>query len=201
MLSVCIGSQADEAWHSDAAAVHGDGVFSVRSKVYVSPKLWYLRVHVIEAQDVEGEDRSQPPPAVFVKGVVGKTKIFPNRTANPVWNEDLLFVVAEPFEDVLVVTIESKVAPTRDEVVGRMSVSMNALERRMDHRLVHSRWFNLDRFGMGEYMEGKGPKFSTRIHLRGCLEGGYHVLDESTLYISDQRPTTRQLWKQPIGIL
>ncbi|XP_047967723.1 FT-interacting protein 1-like [Salvia hispanica] len=209
MLAVWIGSQADEAfpeaWHSDAAAVHGDGVFSVRSKVYVSPKLWYLRVHVIEAQDVEGEDRSQPPPAVFVKGVVGnqvgKTKIFPNRTANPVWNEDLLFVVAEPFEDVLIVTVESKVAPTRDEVVGRMSVSMNALERRMDHRPVHSRWFNLDRFGMGDYMEGKGPKFSTRIHLRACLEGGYHVLDESTLYISDQRPTTRQLWKQPIGIL
>ncbi|KAL1569354.1 FT-interacting protein 1 [Salvia divinorum] len=212
MLAVWIGSQADEAfpeaWHSDAAAVHGDGVFSVRSKVYVSPKLWYLRVHVIEAQDVEGEDRSQPPPAVFVKGMVGnqvsKSKICPNRTANPAWNEDLLFVIAEPFEDVLVVTVESKVAPTRDEVVGRMSISMNALERRMDHRPVHSRWFNLDRFGMGDYVEGerrKGPKFSTRIHLRACLEGGYHVLDESTLYISDQRPTTRQLWKQPIGIL
>ncbi|KAL9324956.1 hypothetical protein ACSQ67_005601 [Phaseolus vulgaris] len=44
-------------------------------------------------------------------------------------------------------------------------------------------------------------KFSSRIHLRICLEGGYHVLDESTLYSSDQRPTARQLWKQPIGVL
>ncbi|CAH2050912.1 unnamed protein product [Thlaspi arvense] len=39
------------------------------------------------------------------------------------------------------------------------------------------------------------------IHLRVCLEGGYHVMDESTLYISDPRPTARQLWKQPVGIL
>ncbi len=47
----------------------------------------------------------------------------------------------------------------------------------------------------------KELKFSSRIHLRVCLEGGYHVLDESTMYISDQRPTARQLWKQPVGIL
>ncbi|XP_057768849.1 FT-interacting protein 1-like isoform X1 [Salvia miltiorrhiza] len=198
MLAVWIGSQADEAfpeaWHSDAAAVHGDGVFSVRSKVYVSPKLWYLRVNVIEAQDVEAAEAAP----VFVKGQVGnqvcKTKLFPNRTANPVWNEDLLFVIAEPFEEALVLTVESKVGPTRDEVVGRMSIPMHVLERRMDHRPVHSRWFNLDRLGTER-------KFSTRVHLRACLEGGYHVLDESTLYISDQRPTARQLWKQPIGIV
>ena len=39
--AVWLGTQADEAfpdaWHS----VQGEGVQSVRSKVYVSPKLWY----------------------------------------------------------------------------------------------------------------------------------------------------------------
>lgn len=85
MLAVWMGTQADEAfpesWNSDAAAVYGDGVFNIRSKVYVSPKLWYLRVNVIEAQDVLPNDRSRLP-EVFVKAQVGnqvlKTKVLLN---------------------------------------------------------------------------------------------------------------------------
>ncbi|CAA2974437.1 FT-interacting 1 [Olea europaea subsp. europaea] len=210
MLAVWMGTQADEAfpeaWHSDAASVHGEGVFSVRSKVYVSPKLWYLRVNVIEAQDVECQDKSQLP-QVFVKAQLGnqmlKTKLCPTLTTNPFWNEDLIFVVAEPFEEQLVLTVENKVSPLKDDLVGRLSLPLHIFERRLDHRPVHSRWFDLEKFGFG-VLEGdrrKELKFSTKIHLRACLEGGYHVLDESTMYISDQRPTARQLWKQPIGIL
>ncbi|KAK2994055.1 hypothetical protein RJ640_010684 [Escallonia rubra] len=210
MVAVWMGTQADEAfpeaWHSDAATVHGEGVYSVRSKVYVSPKLWYLRVNVIEAQDIESQDKSQLP-QVFLKAQVGnqilKTKTCPTRTPNPFWNEDLIFVVAEPFEEQLVLTVENKVSPSKDELVGRTSLPLNIFERRLDHRAVHSRWFNLEKFGFG-VLEGdrrQELKFSTRVHLRACLEGAYHVLDESTMYISDQRPTARQLWKQPIGIL
>ncbi|XP_031259446.1 FT-interacting protein 1-like [Pistacia vera] len=210
MLAVWMGTQADEAfpeaWHSDAATVHGEGVFNTRSKVYVSPKLWYLRVNVIEAQDVEPHDRSQLPQA-FVKAQLGnqilKTKLCPTRTTNPLWNEDLIFVAAEPFEEELVLTIENKVTPAKDEIMGKIRIPLNKFERRLDHRPVHSKWFNLEKFGFG-VMEGDKRhelKFSSRIHLRACLEGAYHVLDESTMYISDQRPTARQLWKQPIGIL
>ncbi|KAM1332900.1 hypothetical protein ACFX13_009016 [Malus domestica] len=210
MLAVWMGTQADEAfpeaWHSDAASVHGEGVFSIRSKVYVSPKLWYLRVNVIEAQDVEPHDRSQPPQA-FVKAHVGnqtlKTKVSPTRTANPMWNEDLVFVAAEPFEEQLVLTVENKVSAAKDEHVGKINLPLTIFERRLDHRPVHSRWFNLEKFGFGALEGDKrhDHKFSTRVHLRVCLEGAYHVLDESTLYISDVRPTARQLWKHPIGIL
>ncbi|KAI5671522.1 hypothetical protein M9H77_11886 [Catharanthus roseus] len=210
MLAVWMGTQADEAfpesWHSDAASVQGEGVYSVRSKVYVSPKLWYLRVNIIEAQDVESQDKSQLP-QVFVKAQVGnqilKTKLSPTKTTNPFWNEDLIFVAAEPFEEQLVLTVENKASASKDELVGRISLPLHIFERRLDHRAVHSRWFNLERFGFG-VIEGerrKELKFSTRIHIRACLEGAYHVLDESTMYISDQRPTARQLWKQPIGIL
>lgn len=210
MLAVWMGTQADEAfpeaWHSDAAPVHGEGVYNIRSKVYVSPKLWYLRVNVIEAQDVEPHDNSQAPLS-FVKVHVGnqilKTKTCPTRTANPFWNEDLLFVVAEPFEEQLVLTVENKVSPSKDDVMGRIKLPLTIFERRLDHRPVHSRWFNLEKFGFG-VLEGdkrKELKFSSRVHLRVCLEGAYHVLDESTMYISDQRPTARQLWKDPVGIL
>lgn len=210
MLAVWMGTQADEAfpeaWHADAATVHGEGVYSVRSKVYVSPKLWYLRVNVIEAQDVESQDKTQLP-QVLVKAQVGnqilKTKTCPTRTSNPFWNEDLIFVAAEPFEEQLALTVENKVSASKDELVGRINLPLNIFEKRLDHRPVHTRWFNLEKFGFG-VLEGdrrKELKFSTRVHLRACLEGAYHVLDESTMYISDQRPTARQLWKQPIGIL
>ncbi|OMO55211.1 C2 calcium-dependent membrane targeting [Corchorus olitorius] len=210
MLAVWMGTQADEAfpeaWHTDAASVQGEGVFNIRSKVYVSPKLWYLRVNVIEAQDVEPHDRSQLPQA-FVKAQVGnqilKTKLCTQKTINPMWNEDLIFVAAEPFEEQLYLTVENKVTSAKDEVMGRLILPLHIFERRLDHRAVHSKWFNLEKFGFGALEGDKRHelKFSSRIHLGVCLEGAYHVLDESTMYISDQRPTARQLWKNPIGIL
>ncbi|CAL9111741.1 unnamed protein product, partial [Musa textilis] len=210
MLAVWMGTQADEAfpdaWHSDAATVHGEGVSNIRSKVYVSPKLWYLRVNVIEAQDVQPNDGSRPP-EVFVKAQVGnqvlKTRVCPTRTMSPMWNEDLIFVAAEPFEEHLVLTVEDRVHHTKDDLLGRIVLPLTLFEKRLDHRPVHSRWFNMERFGFG-VLEGdrrKELKFSSRIHLRVCLEGAYHVMDESTMYISDTRPTARQLWKQPIGVL
>ncbi|CAN6847225.1 unnamed protein product [Brassica oleracea] len=51
-----MGTQADEvfpeAWHSDSITVSGDNVVITRSKVYLSQRLRYLRVNVIEAQDL-----------------------------------------------------------------------------------------------------------------------------------------------------
>ncbi|KMT15363.1 hypothetical protein BVRB_3g060680 [Beta vulgaris subsp. vulgaris] len=210
MVAVWMGTQADEAfpeaWHTDAASVvSGEGVYNIRSKVYVSPKLWYLRVNVIEAQDVEPHDKTQLP-QVYIKAQLGsqilKTKLCPVKTTNPMWNEDLIFVAAEPFEEMLVLEVVNK-ASSKDELVGKISLPLSIFERRLDHKAVHSRWFNLERFGFGA-LEGDRRnelKFSTRIHMRVCFEGGYHVLDESTMYISDTRPTARQLWKQPMGIL
>ncbi|KAI8564660.1 hypothetical protein RHMOL_Rhmol03G0198500 [Rhododendron molle] len=210
MVAVWMGTQADEAfpdsWHADAAFVQGEGVSSIRSKVYISPKLWYLRVNVIEAQDVVPNDKSRMP-EVFVKAQVGnqvlKTKICPTPTMNPLWNEDLVFVAAEPFEEQLVLTVEDRVHPSKDDVLGMISLPLHIFEKRLDHRPVHSSWFNLERFGFGvlEADRRKEFKFSSRMHIRACLEGGYHVLDESTMYISDQRPTTQQLWKQSVGLL
>nr|AVW83071.1 FT-interacting protein 1 [Dendrobium hybrid cultivar] len=213
MLAVWIGTQADEAfpdaWHSDASSVQGEGVQSVRSKAYVSPKLWYLRVNVIEAQDVQPQARGRAP-EVFVKAQVGnqilKTSVAaPTPTLSPRWNEDLVFVVAEPFEEQLVLTVENKVTPAKDEVMGRLISPLRLFDKRLDHRpFVQSRWFDLEKFGFGAAIEGETRRelrFASRIHLRVCLEGGYHVMDESTLYISDVKPTARQLWKSPVGIL
>ncbi|XP_010504727.1 PREDICTED: FT-interacting protein 1-like [Camelina sativa] len=208
MLAVWFGTQADEAfpeaWHSDAATVSGsDALANIRSKVYLSPKLWYLRVNVIEAQDLIPGDKGRYP-EVYVKAIMGnqalRTRVSQSRTINPMWNEDLMFVAAEPFEEPLILSVEDRVAPNKDEVLGRCAIPLQFLDRRFDHRPVNSRWYNLEKHIMVDG-EKKETKFASRIHMRICLEGGYHVLDESTHYSSDLRPTAKQLWKPNIGVL
>ncbi len=58
MVAIWWGTQADEAfpeaWQSDTGA---HALF--RSKVYLSPKLWYLRVNIIEAQDLTANDKGR----------------------------------------------------------------------------------------------------------------------------------------------
>ncbi|AAG29698.1 putative C2 domain, phosphoribosyltransferase, C2 domain superfamily [Arabidopsis thaliana] len=209
MLAVWFGTQADEAfpeaWHSDAATVSGtDALANIRSKVYLSPKLWYLRVNVIEAQDLIPSDKGRYP-EVFVKVIMGnqalRTRVSQSRSINPMWNEDLMFVVAEPFEEPLILSVEDRVAPNKDEVLGRCAVPLQYLDKRFDYRPVNSRWFNLEKHVIMEGGEKKEIKFASKIHMRICLEGGYHVLDESTHYSSDLRPTAKQLWKPNIGVL
>ncbi|KAI7983933.1 FT-interacting protein 3 [Camellia lanceoleosa] len=218
MAAIWFGTQADEffaeAWHSKAANVHFDGLSSIKSKVYLSPKLWYLRVSVIEAQDIVlGEKGSSLMryPELSAKVQVGnqvlRTRIIspttPNNRSfsNPFWKEDLMFVVAEPFEDYLLVSIEDRIAPNTDEVVGRVLLPVTSIERRLDDKPVNSRWFNLDIHSNNLGESKLAGRFGSRIHLKASFDGGYHVLDESTMYSSDLRPTAKQLWKAHIGVL
>ncbi|XP_052210219.1 FT-interacting protein 3 [Diospyros lotus] len=209
MLAVWVGTQADEAfpdaWHSDAADSLAAASTFIRSKVYHAPRLWYVRVNVVEAQDLVPTEKSRFP-EVYVKAQIGsnqamRTKVVQARTFNPVWNEDLLFVAAEPFEDHLVLTVEDRVGPGKDEIIGRVIIPLSIVERRADDRIIHSRWFNLEKPVAVDMDQLKKDKFASKLHLRVCLDGGYHVLDESTHYSSDLRPTAKQLWKPSIGVL
>ncbi|KAF3796132.1 QUIRKY protein [Nymphaea thermarum] len=204
MLAVWLGTQADEAfpeaWQSDS----GGQLVHTRSKVYLSPKLWYLRLTVIQTQDLRVSS-SQPdskgrPPELYVKAQLGSqvfkttkaTGGFTAASANPSWNEDLVFVAAEPFEPFLVVAVENSVT---GQAVGQFKLPVAGMEKRMDDRLEpRSKWFNLS-------SDDAGKQYAGRIHVRACLEGGYHVLDEATYVTSDVRATAKQLWKPPIGSL
>uniref|UniRef100_A0A166FGR0 C2 domain-containing protein n=1 Tax=Daucus carota subsp. sativus TaxID=79200 RepID=A0A166FGR0_DAUCS len=210
MLAVWIGTQADEAfpdaWHSDAAIPADSSMPSthIRSKVYHSPRLWYVRVNVIEVQDLVLSDKTRFPD-VYVKVQIGsqilKTKPIQVRSVNAMWNEDMMFVAAEPFEDHLFLSVEERGGQNKDEIFGRVLIPLNSVEKRADDRLIHSRWFNLQKPSITDVEEIKKEKFATRLNVRVCLDGGYHVLDESTHYSSDLRPTAKQLWKPSIGIL
>ncbi|KAG5573904.1 hypothetical protein H5410_063670 [Solanum commersonii] len=189
MLAVWMGTQADEAfpesWHSDAATVSGaDALVNIRSKVYLSPKLWF--------------------PEVYVKAILGNqeliTKVSRSKTINPIWNEDLIFVAAEPFEEPLILSVEDRVAPNKDVIVGKCLIHLQYIDRRLDHRPMNSKWYNLEKHVIVEG-EREEIKFASRIHMSLYLEGGYHVLDEPIDYSGDLRPTAKQLQKSSIGVL
>ncbi|KAI3683066.1 hypothetical protein L1987_83565 [Smallanthus sonchifolius] len=202
MVAVWMGTQADESFpdsvHLDSLSVNGDGIANIRSKVYLSPRLWYVRVHVIEAQELHSNSNRQTE--VFVKGVVmnmvSKTRVL----AKPMWNEDLMFVVAEPFDEQLVLTVEEKVG-NREDVVGKCSIPLHTVEKRLDTRAVSSKWYNLEKHTRGENGEVNVVQLNSKIHIRVCLDGGYHVLDELTQYSSDLRATHRLLGTPSIGVL
>ena len=139
-----LGTQADEAfqeaWQSDSGGL----IPETRAKVYLSPKLWYLRLTVIQTQDLQlGSGRSEPGvrnPELFVKGQLGAQLFKTSRTSvglsnsassTPTWNEDLIFVAAEPFEPFLVITVEDV---TNGQSVGLVMVQLSTIDKRMDDK-------------------------------------------------------------------
>lgn len=212
MVAVWYGTQADEAfpdaWHSDAITppdLSGSSYTHVRSKVYHSPRLWYLRVNVIEAQDLVVYDKGRFPDA-YVKAQLGtqviRTKPVQTRTGNPFWNEDLMFVAAEPFDEHLIITVEDRVGPNKEETLGKVIIPLGTIRKRPDDKNFPSQWINLLKPSVADVEDQeKKVKFASKLHARISLEGGYHVLDESTYYSSDLRPSMKQLWKPSIGVL
>ncbi|KAL8464980.1 hypothetical protein ACS0TY_034455 [Phlomoides rotata] len=202
-LSVWIGTQADEAfpesWSTDAPQPF---VSYTRPKVYQSPKLWYLRVTVIEAQDLHIISNLPPltAPEIRIKGQLGFQSVRTRRgsmsrhTAAFHWNEDLIFVAGEPLEDSLILLVEDRTG--KDPVLlGHVLIPVGMIEQRIDERHVAAKWHGV------EGGPGGSGSYSGRLHLRMCLEGGYHVLDEAAHLCSDFRPTAKQLWKPAVGIL
>ena len=76
---------------------------------------------------------------------------------------------------------------------------LTIFDKRLDRVAIHSQWFSLEPFG--HPLRRPEATFAGRVHLRACLEGAYHVMDEPTMYVSDTRPTARQLWRPPVGVL
>ncbi|KAJ6826647.1 putative protein QUIRKY [Iris pallida] len=209
MLATWIGTQADESFPDSLKADvdSSDNHVTSRSKVYLSPKLWYLRATVIEANDTLTSSRES---GVYVKAALGfqvlKTRPTATRNGTPSWNEDLIFVAAEPFgDDKLVFSLELRHGKDT-AVVGSASVDLSSVERRVDDRRVASRWLDLqpgEEFKKGSKKQSGIPRacIGGRLHVRVCLDGGYHVADEPPHSASDFRPSARQLWGPQVGTI
>ncbi|KAJ4967361.1 hypothetical protein NE237_019210 [Protea cynaroides] len=88
-----------------------------------------------------------------------------------------------------------------DDSIGKINIPLNSVEKCADERLINTRCFNLEKQVVVDVDQLKEKKFATKLYLRICLDDGYHVLDETTHYGSDLRPTIKQLWKYSIGVL
>ncbi|CAL1409929.1 unnamed protein product [Linum trigynum] len=209
MLAVWMGTQADEAfpdaWHSDAHDVGQTNLANTRGKVYFSPKLYYLRVQVIEAQDLVPHDKGRVPDAcvkVVLSNQVRATRPSQMRSVNPIWNEELMYVASEPFEDFIIVSVEDRVGPGRDEILGRAIVPLRNVPQRLETtKMPEPRWFSLMKHSSDDEGKERKEKFSSKILLGLCLEAGYHVLDESTHFSSNLQPSSKHLRKSSIGML
>ncbi|KAE8667521.1 Protein QUIRKY [Hibiscus syriacus] len=191
MVSVWIRTQADESFQSDSGGL----IPETRAKVYLSPKLRYLRLTVIQTQDLQLGSVSEAKvrsPELYVKAQLG-AQVFKTSRAQvgSAWNEDLVFVAAEPFELFLVVSVEGW---SNGQSVGQAKIHVPRLEMRTDDKAQQkSRWFNL--------VGAENKPYAGRIHVRACLEGGYHVIDEAANVTSDVQAAAKQLAKPPIGLL
>lgn len=205
MLATWLGTQADESF-AEAWKTDGGGTQESLAKVYVSPKLWYLRAAVIEAQDLTSP-LGLPTPVLTETGFcvraelgfqILKTRTATSSTGTPVWNEDLLFVASEPFaESRLFFSVETRSGKEKS-VLGMAEIPLSSIERRVDDRKVVSRWVDLSVPTDGDQNRLK-LGYAGRLHIRACFDGGYHVMDEPAHASSDFRPTARQLWKPPVG--
>nr|TKR99165.1 hypothetical protein D5086_0000195540 [Populus alba] len=91
MLATWIGNQADDAfsvaWDSDAAA------------------------------DLAPADKNRKPEA-NIKAVLGnlvlRTTVSKDKNPNPTWNEEVMFVAAEPFDDHLILSVEDKMGANKE---------------------------------------------------------------------------------------
>ncbi|CAJ2650795.1 unnamed protein product [Trifolium pratense] len=205
MLSLWFGTQADEyfpqAWCSDTTRISSDAIAYTRSKVYMSPTLWYLRVNVIQAQDLL---LRFPPESseIFVQADLGtlrtRTCFSKNKSAKPFWNEDLMFVAQEPFNEKLVLSIVQR-TPANHVCLGTYTTNLKDVQKRTNDMPAESFWYDLDQPGM----IGTAPyaKFASKLNARISLDGGYHVSDEPIEYSSDYRPSSKQLWNSSVGIL
>ncbi|XP_028791420.1 FT-interacting protein 3-like [Neltuma alba] len=207
MLAVWMGTQADEffpqAWLSNSTSISIDTVAYTYSKVYILPTLWYLRVNVIQAQDLllrfhpESSD-------LFVQVDLGRlrlrTSFSKKKNPNPLWNEDLMFVAQEPFKESLVISVEQ--GTLADHVsLGKCVIPLKNVDKRLDGGGVASRWYNLDKPGPSVIDPSQEVVFASKFNARISLDGAYHVLDEHTEYCSDFRASAKKLWRPSIGVL
>ncbi|PIN20002.1 hypothetical protein CDL12_07327 [Handroanthus impetiginosus] len=172
LLAVWMGTEADDVSHLDASESN------TCSSVSLSPKLWYLKVTITEAQDLQPNDELRFPD-VFVKAMLGNQTL---RTT------DLIFVAAEPFHVPLILSVEDRIAPNKGKVLGKCAIHLQHVERRLDHKPVNSRWYNLERHILVEDEKKNEVTSSSKIQVIICLEGGYHT-------------DGKQLWKSRIGVL
>ncbi|MED6154893.1 hypothetical protein PIB30_000395 [Stylosanthes scabra] len=180
------------------------------SKVYHYPKLWHLRISVVEAENImpghRGAEVVRFPE--FVTKV--QLEIYLMRTAvaapgttrsfsNPFWNEDFSFIIDEPFVKSLQVSVVDRMGMEwgNQIVVATGELPMATILKQAYESPVASSWFDLKTHFREADDNEVSTRFVPRIHLQFLLEeASMNNCDEIV-----QGPAVTTLWKPLIGVL
>ncbi|KAK7299871.1 hypothetical protein RJT34_10699 [Clitoria ternatea] len=200
MLSTWLGTQADgafpEAWHLQLdGAASSIGVYNFAntlSRIYLMPGIWCLRVSLIQAHDLLLVDRTEMS-QLFIRATLGNlafsSKLVKNNNGNPEWNEDMLIAVAEPFDQILVLSVEQGTFGSHRSL-GVCVFPVKNADMRVDDSPPSTTTLDVNRHG----------GFAGRLDLRVSLDGGYHVFEEDMWCCSDMNPAARNLWMPRVGV-
>ncbi|KAJ1415543.1 Phosphoribosyltransferase C-terminal [Sesbania bispinosa] len=198
MISSWVGSQADEAFpdswhlHLSAASIGICNMANTRSQIYLMPRIWCLRVNLIQAQGLVLEDRTERC-QIFIQASLGNftltSKLAKNNNGNPIWNENLFFAVAEPFDQHLVLSVVQGTLGSHKRL-GMCRFPVKNADKIVDGSLPPTKTI---------VVRGNG-EFAGRLSMGLSLDGGYHIFDEDPKCSSDMNPTAKILWRPSIGV-
>ncbi|GJZ51934.1 FT-interacting protein 1-like protein [Tanacetum coccineum] len=85
-----------------------------------------------------------------------------------------MFVASKPFVEHLILSVEDRVAPNTDEVLGTCTIPLQ-YGTEVNLRSINTRWFDLEKHVIIDGVKTK-VKLASKIHMRVCLEGGYQLI-------------------------
>ncbi|XP_061360529.1 FT-interacting protein 4-like [Gastrolobium bilobum] len=196
MLSCWKGTQADEgfygAWHlqTDAASIGVYNIDNTRSRMYIMPKIWCLRVNLIQAHGLLLEDESEKS-SIFIRATLGNltftSKLVENNNGNPKWNEQLLIAVAEPFDNQRLFFSVEKGTLTSHKSLGTCVFLVENADK-------------VSPISVRTIVVEQNGGFAGKISMMFYLDGGYHIFDDDPHYSTDLNPPDKKLRKPPIGV-
>ncbi|VVB06009.1 unnamed protein product [Arabis nemorensis] len=203
LMSVWFGTQADKvysyAWFSDSFDVSASCVVNTQPKLYLAPRLCYVRVTVVSGHELSSNDGKQTP-SVYVKATLGdqvqKTKI--SFGSNPTWNQDLMFVASEPLYDTVYISLIDQVDDQQEECIGRVVKKLSEMNAAVK---VPGTKLPVSFYDIEPAVESDSRRPSSRIKMKLATDQGYHVSDECSQYSSDYRAFAKKLWPHKLGKL
>ncbi|CAJ2633627.1 unnamed protein product [Trifolium pratense] len=200
MMSCWIGTQGDESFHEalhlqlDNVSIGPHNVVNTCSRIYIMPRIWCLRLNLVQIEGlrVKADDPSISSD-IFIHVSLGistfTSKLVKNNNGNPTWDEkDVLFAVAEPFNQILVLSVEQGTY-TRHKCLGRCEFPVKNANMISDGSAPPTKTVDV--------IQNQG--FVSKLSMRICLDGGYHMFDEDPQYCSDRNPTCPDFWRPKIG--
>ncbi|XP_010418582.2 PREDICTED: FT-interacting protein 1-like [Camelina sativa] len=205
LMSAWFGTQVDEvypeAWFSDASEVSPLCVINTRPKVYLAPRLCYVRVTIVSGHDLISSDNKRTPSA-YVTASLGKVclKTVVCSGANPSWNQDLILVASEPLEGIVVIKVMDRVDEQHEECIGMLKKKLSEMTPLKIPSSAPVLFYDLE---MPVRVEpaGDSRRFASRLKMKLATDQAYHVAEECVEYASDYRAYVKGLWPGVLGKL